>query len=57
MNERIRVEHTESGCWKVMRGTYVVDIYPAHMWRFAYAEALREAIYQNLSIVSLEICS
>ncbi len=40
-----------------MRGTYVVDIYPAHMWRFAYAEALREAIYQNLSIVSLEICS
>lgn len=39
----------------VMRGTYVVDIYPAHMWAHAYRSAVQEAIYTNLSIVGMEI--
>lgn len=54
---KIRVAHSESGCWQVLRGDYVIDIYPPEMWRYAYKSALLEAIYQNLSIVRLEICS
>lgn len=55
MSARISVRHSESGCWKVMRGTYVVDIYPAHMLAHAYRSAVQEAIYTNLSIVGMEI--
>lgn len=55
MSGRLSVRHTPSGCWAVRRDTYVLDIYPAHMWRFAYNEARREAIYQNLSITGIEI--
>lgn len=54
MSSRISVRHSESGCWKVMRGEYVLDIYPPHMWVHAYKEARREAIFQNLGIVGLE---
>lgn len=57
MNERIRVEHSESGYWKVMRGNYVLDVKPPHMWRDAYIEARREAIYNNLGVISIEVCS
>lgn len=57
MSSRISVRHSESGCWKVMRGTYIVDIYPPHMWPFAYKSALQEAIYQNLGIIGIEITS
>jgi len=57
VTERIRVKASESGCWQVLRGTYVIDIYPPHMWVHAYKEAVREAIYQNLNIISLEITS
>lgn len=55
MNDRIRVEHSESGCWQVKRGEYVLDIYPPFMWRAAYNEARREAIWQNLGIVGMEL--
>jgi hypothetical protein len=51
---RIRVAHTESGCWAVYRDTYAMSIYPPHMWHHAYREALQEAIYQNLSITGIE---
>lgn len=54
---KIRVEHSESGCWQVLRGNYVIYIYPPHMWRHAYNAARDEAIYQNLSIVGMEITS
>lgn len=58
MNERIHVKHvTASGCWQVLRGTYVLAIFPKRMWREAYSEARREAIYNNLSIVGIEACS
>lgn len=52
---RIRVAHTESGCWAVYRGTYVLDIYPSFMWAYAYRAARNEAIYQNLGITGIEI--
>lgn len=55
MSTRISVRHSESGCWKVMRGTYVVEIYPQSMWAHAYRSAVQEAIYTNLSIVGIEI--
>lgn len=54
MTDRIRVAASESGCWQVMRGEYVLDIYPPHMWRHAYNEARREAIYQNLGVIGME---
>lgn len=54
MSSRISVRHSESGCWKVMRGEYVLDIYPPHMWGFAYKSARQEAIYNNLGIIGLE---
>ena len=54
MTARISVRHSESGCWKVMRGEYVIAIYPTFMWHHAYNEAVREAIYQNLNIVGIE---
>lgn len=57
MNERVHVEHSESGYWKVMRGSYVLDVKPPHMWRDAYNEARREAIYQNLGVAGIEVCS
>lgn len=50
----IKVKASESGCWQVMRGTYVLAIFPPRMWRDAYNEARREAIYQNLSIIGIE---
>jgi len=40
-----------------MRDTYVLDIYPSHMWRHAYNEACREATYQKISVTGLEITS
>lgn len=52
---KVRVAHSESGCWQVMRDTYVIDIYPPHMWRAAYNEARREAIYDGLSIIGMEM--
>lgn len=55
MTDRIRVKASESGCWQVMRGGYVLDVKPPHQWRDAYFEARREAIYNNLNIISLEI--
>lgn len=58
MNERIHVKHVpESGCWQVLRGTYVLAIFPKRMWHLAYIEARREAIYQNLGVVGIEVCS
>ena len=57
MTERIRVEHSESGYWKVMRGSYVLDVKPPQAWRDAYIEARREAIYNNLGVISIEVCS
>lgn len=55
MTSRIRVAHTESGCWVVTRGTYVLDIYPPHMWAYAYRSARAEAAYQNLGITGIEM--
>lgn len=55
MNPNIAVRHSESGCWMVLRGTYIVDIYPSHMWVNAYKSACFEARYQNLSIVGMDI--
>lgn len=55
MTSRIRVAHTESGCWAVYRGTYVLDIYPSFMWAYAFRAARNEAIYQNLGITGIEI--
>lgn len=57
MSDHIRVKHSESGCWLVLRDNYVIYIYPPHMWRHAYNAARDEAIYQNLSIVGMEITS
>jgi hypothetical protein len=57
VSERISVRHTESGYWKVMRGGYVLDVKPPHLWREAYIEARKEAIYQNLDVISIEVCS
>lgn len=57
VTDRIRVKASESGCWLVLRDGDPVAIYPRHMWAHAYAEARREAVYQNLSITSLEITS
>lgn len=50
----IRVAHTESGCWQVLRDTYVLAIFPRHMWQDAYNEALREAIWQNIGAIGTE---
>lgn len=47
--KKIAVRHSVSGCWMVMRGDYVVDIYPSHMWAYAFRSAVQEALY-NLSI-------
>lgn len=55
MTSRIRVAHTESGCWAVYRGTTAIDIYPSFMWAYAYRAARNEAIYQNLGITGIEI--
>lgn len=57
MTERIRVKASESGCWLVLRNGDPVAVYPPFMWAHAYAEAVREAVYQNLSIISVEITS
>lgn len=54
MSSRISVRHSESGCWKVMRGEYVLAIFPKHYWRDALREAHVEARYNNLGIVGLE---
>lgn len=51
---KIRVKSSPSGWWMVMRNTDVLDIYPPHMWTFAYREARREAIWNNLHIVGIE---
>lgn len=48
---KIAVRHSPSGCWQVLRDTYVIDIYPSHMWHFAYKEACREAIWQNTNVI------
>lgn len=53
--DRVNIKHTESGCWAVRHGEEVIDIYPSHMWVQAYREALRTAIYQNLSVLRIEI--
>lgn len=55
MTSRIRVAHTESGCWGVYRGTYMISIYPPNMWVHAYRSARVEAAYQNLGITGIEI--
>lgn len=54
MLTRISVRHTESGCWKVMRGEYVLAIFPRHYWKDALREAHVEARYLNLGIEGLE---
>ncbi len=51
----IQVKASESGCWQVLRNGVLIDIYPAHMWRQAYTEAVREARWQNLGIVGVEV--
>ena len=38
-----------------MRGNYVLAVYPKRMWKDALHEAQREAIYQNLSIIGMEM--
>jgi len=55
MTSRVRVAHTESGCWGVYRGTYMLTIYPPFMWAYAYQAARNEAIYQNLGITGIEM--
>ena len=50
----IQVKASPSGCWQVLRNNILIDIYPKHMWREAYNEARREAIWQNLGIVGIE---
>ena len=52
---KIRVKSSPSGCWMVMRNTDVLDIYPPHMWTFAYREAVREAIWNNMRIIGVEL--
>ena len=55
MNDRIRVERSESGCWQVKRGEYVVHIYSPHMWRQAWEAARAEAAYHYLGIERIEM--
>lgn len=55
MSDKIRVKSSRGGCWMVLRGDYVLDIYPPHMWTFAFREARREAIWNNLRIVGVEV--
>ena len=51
----VKVKASESGCWQVLRNDILIDIYPSHMWRAAYNEARREAIWQNLGIAGMEV--
>jgi hypothetical protein len=54
MSSRISVEQSESGCWLVKRGEYVLAIFPRHYWKDALREAHVEARYNNLGIIGLE---
>lgn len=55
MNDRWRVEHGSYGAWRVYRGEELITVFTS--WRRALQYARQEAAYDNLSIVSLEICS
>lgn len=55
MNDRWRVVHGSYGAWRVVRGDTRIAVFGA--WRRAYQYAREQAAYENLSIVSLEICS
>ena len=55
MKDRWRVVHGSYGAWRVMHGETRIAVFTA--WHRAYAYAREQAIYENLSIVSLEICS
>lgn len=54
MNERWKVTQGRWGSWLVWRGGTVKSAFGT--WRAAYLWARQEAVYENLSIVSLEIC-
>lgn len=55
MNERWRVRHGYYGAWRVYRGESMLAVFNDRIRALNYAR--EQAIYENLNIVSLEICS
>lgn len=55
MNERWRVVHGSYGAWRVMHGAARIAVFTA--WWRAYEYAREQAVYENLNIVSIEVCS
>ncbi|GAA1149488.1 hypothetical protein MOX01_22670 [Microbacterium oxydans] len=53
--DRWRVKHGSYGSWRVYRGEELITVFSS--WRRAVQYARQEAVYDSLSIVSLEICS
>lgn len=56
MNERWKVKKgTLLGVWRVYRGDAMIAVFDDRNRAFNYAR--EQAVYENLNIVSLEICS
>lgn len=53
--DRWRVRRGSYGSWRVYRGQSMIAVFNDRIRAFNYAH--EQAVYENLSIVSLEICS
>lgn len=59
MNDRWRVKPGTHGAVRVYRGESLICVFNDEHdgWRRAHQYARQEAVYENLSIVSVEVCS
>lgn len=55
IGDRWRVRRGSYGAWRVCRGEVIIAVFTDRIRAFNYAR--EQAAYENLSIVSLEICS
>jgi hypothetical protein len=53
--DRWRVRRGSYGSWRVYRGEVMIAVFNDRIRAFNYAR--EQAVYENLNIVSLEICS
>ena len=53
--DRWRVRLGSHGAWRVYRGESMIAVFSDRIRAFNYAR--EQAVYENLSIVSVEVCS